>query len=77
MYRDHAEHGMRHIEGVAPVVISDVSVVLLDREKPPTQHLEKESYKCEHIHFIKRHRFFKIKYKTIRICKVLIPELRI
>lgn len=29
---------MRHIEGVSPVVVGYISVVLFDAEQPPTQH---------------------------------------
>ena len=42
-YCDHAEHGMRHVERVPPVVVRHVAVVLLDAEQPPTQHLREQT----------------------------------
>lgn len=37
-YRYNGEHHLGDIEGVPPVVVDDVAVVLLHTEKPPTQH---------------------------------------
>lgn len=36
-YRDDDEHHLRDIEGVSPVMVSHVSVVLLDAQQPPAQ----------------------------------------
>ena len=36
---EHREHGLANIESVAPVVIFHWSVVLLDTQSPPADHL--------------------------------------
>lgn len=37
--RQNCEHHLRDIERVSPVVVSNVSIVLLDTQQPPTKHL--------------------------------------
>ena len=39
---EHAEHGLRDIEGVSPVVVRHVAVVLLHAQQKPTQQLERK-----------------------------------
>lgn len=36
---ENGKHHLRHVERVTPIVISNVSVVLLDAQQPPTEHL--------------------------------------
>ena len=36
---EHREHGLAHIESVAPVVIFDWTIVLLHTQSPPTDNL--------------------------------------
>ena len=36
---EHGEHGLADVEGVAPVVVLDRAVVLLDTEGPSADHL--------------------------------------
>ena len=36
---EHGEHGLADVEGVAPVVVLDRAVVLLDTESPSADHL--------------------------------------
>ena len=35
----HGEHGLTHVEGVAPVVVLHWPVVLLHAQRPPTHNL--------------------------------------
>ena len=34
---DRGEHDLSDVEGVSPIVVRHISVVLLDRQQPPTQ----------------------------------------
>lgn len=38
-HRDDGEHHLGDVERVAPVVVGDVAVVLLDAEQPTAQHV--------------------------------------
>lgn len=38
-HRQYGEHHLGHVEGVPPVVVCDVPVILLDGQQPPAQHL--------------------------------------
>ena len=39
---EHREHGLADVESVAPVVIFDWSIVLLDTESPPADNLAEQ-----------------------------------
>lgn len=34
IHLDHTEHGLGHVEGMSPVMVGDISVVLLHTQQP-------------------------------------------